>query len=100
MTAIPNWSGVDTPSEFLAMPNASTSGYFWAGMDLMVFLIIFITLSSGFGWEVGLLSAGFVGLLMSIFLAYLNLVSFWVVGIFVGLLLLMFVYIIWSSKYD
>ena len=100
MTAIPNWSGVDTPGEFLAMPNTSTGGYFWAGMDLMVFLIIFITLAGQFGWEGALISASFVGLLMTIFLVYLELVSFWVLGVFIATLLMMFIYIIWSNRYD
>jgi len=100
MPTIPNWSGVDTPGEFLAMPNTATGGYFWAGMDLMVFLVIFITLAGGFGWEAGLLSASFVGLLMTIFLVYLDLVSFWILGVFVALLLLMFIYVIWSNRYD
>ena len=100
MTAIPNWSGVDTPEEFLQMPNNSTGGYFWAGMDLMVFLIIFITLAGPFGWEGALLSASFVGLLMSVFLVYLNLIAFWIVGVFIGILLFMFIYIIWSNRYD
>ena len=98
--AIPNWSEVDTPGEFLAMPNQSTGGNFWAGMDLMVFLIIFITLSMGFGWEAGLIGAGFIGMLMSIFLAYLGLIAFWIVGVFVAILVLTFIYIIWSNKYD
>jgi len=100
MPSIPNWTGIDTPNEFLAMPNTATGGYFWAGMDLMVVLIIFITLATNFGWEAGLMSAGFVGLLMSIFLLYLGLISFWIVGTFVALLLFIFVYIIWSAKYD
>ena len=90
MPSIPNWSGVDTPGEFLEMPNTATGGYFWAGMDLMVFLIVFITLATQFGWEAGIMSAAFVGLLMSIFLVYLNLVSFWIVGVFIAILLFMF----------
>ena len=100
MPSIPNWSGVDTPQEFLAMPNSSTGGYFWAGINLMTFLVLFITLSLPFGWEAGMLSAGFISLMMALFLAYLDLVAWWIVGTFIGLLLLMFVYIIWSSKYD
>ena len=100
MTAIPNWSGVDTPGEFLAMPNTSTGGYFWAGMDLLVFLVLFISLSSGYGWIAGLLASAFVGFLMTLFLVYLGLVSFWILGGFIALLLFMFIYIIWSSKYD
>lgn len=100
MTAIPNWSGVDTPEEFLAMPNEATGGYFWMGMDIMVFLVLFITLSMNFGWEAGILGASFVGLLMSIFLVYLGLLSFWVIGIFIALIIITFIYIIWSNRYD
>jgi len=100
MPAIPNWSGVDTPEEFLAMPNASTSGWFWTGMDIMVFLVLFISLASNFGWEAGILSAGFIGLLMSIFLLYMNLISLWIVGFFIALILIVFIYIIWSNRYD
>lgn len=100
MASIPNWSGVDTPQEFLEMPNNATSGYFWAGMDLMIFLIVFITLALQFGWEAGILSASFVGLLISIFLVYLDLVSLWIIGVFVGIILLTFIYIMWSNKFD
>lgn len=100
MPTIPNWTGVDTPGEFLEMPNNSTGGYFWVGIDLMVFLIIFITLAGTFGWEAGILAASFVGLLMTVFLVYLGLVSFQILGIFIAILLFMFIYIIWSSKYD
>ena len=100
MPSIPNWTGVDTPEEFLAMPNESTGGYFWAGIDLMVFLIIFITLSMQFGWEAGLLAGAFVGILMSIFLVYLGLLSFWILGGFIAVIILMFIYVIWSNRYD
>ena len=100
MTAIPNWTGVDTPGEFLAMPNTATGGYFWAGMDLMIFLILFITLSTSFRWEAGILASAFVAFLISIFLVYLNLISFWIVGVFVALLLFTLIYIMWSNKYD
>ena len=100
MPSIPNWTGVDTPEEFLAMPNTATGGYFWMGMDLMVFLIIFITLAGQFGWEAGLLSASFIGILMSLFLVYLGLLSLWVLGVFIALIIIMFIYIMWSNRYD
>ena len=100
MTAIPNWSNVSTPKDFLKMPNESTGGYFWTGIDLMVFIVIFITMASGVTWEAALISASFVGILMSLFLVYLGLVSFWIMGIFIALILLMFIYVIWSNRYD
>jgi len=100
MPSIPNWTGVDSPKEFLTMPNTATGGYFWMGMNIMVFLVIFISLAGSFGWEAGLLSAGFIALLMSIFLVYLGLLSFWVVGTFIALILITAIYIIWSNRYD
>jgi hypothetical protein len=100
MATIPDWSNVTTPDQFLAMPNESTGGWFWTGMDLMIFIILFITMAGAFGWEAGMLSACFAGLLISLFLVYLGLVAWWVVGMFIGMILLIFIYIIWSNRYD
>lgn len=100
MTAIPDWSNVTTPEEFLKMPNTSTSGWFWTGIDIMIFLVLLITMAGVFNWEVAILGAGFIGIIMSLLLAYLHLVSFWVVGWFVGLVIIMMIYIIWSNRYD
>ena len=101
MTTIPDWSNVTTPGAFLNMPNESTGGWFWTGMDLMIFLVLFITIAgTSASWEAGIISASFIGLLISIFLVYLGLASFWSVGVFVGIILLTFIYIIWSNRYD
>jgi len=100
MSAIPNWSNVTTPEEFLKMPNQATSGWFWTGIDIMIFLVLLITLAGGFGFEAGILSAGFISILVTLLLAYLNLVSFATVGWFVGLVVLMMIYVIWSNRYD
>ena len=100
MPTIPNWDNVTTPDAFLKMPNTATNGWFWTGMDLMIFFILFITMAGTFGWEAGILSAGFAGLLISIFLVYLELISWWIIGMFIGIILLTFIYIIWSNRYD
>lgn len=100
MTAIPSWNNVTTANDFLKMPNQSTGGYFWMGMDIMIFLVLFITLAGTFAWEGAIMSAGFIGLLISIFLVYLGLASFWIVGMFMAIILLVFIYIIWGNKYD
>ena len=100
MTAIPNWSAVDSPEALLKMPNTSTGGWFWAGMDLMTFIILFISLAGTFGWEAGILSAGFVGILMTLFLAYMHLVAFSFAGYFIAIICIMMIYVIWSNKYD
>ena len=100
MTTIPDWSNVTTPEQFLKMPNQSTGGWFWTGIDLMIFAVIFITLSGISTWEAGLLSACFIGLLMSLFLVYLNLIAFWILGIYIALILAIFIYVIWSNRFD
>lgn len=100
MTAIPNWTAVKTPQDFLKMPNTATNGWFWAGMDLMIFLVLFITIVGSFGFEAGILSAGFIGLLMTLFLVYLGLVAWNFAGYFIGILVIIMIYVIWSNKYD
>lgn len=100
MTTIPDWTNVTSPEALMKMPNSATGGWFWAGMDFMVFIILFITLAGTFGWEAGILSAGFIGILMTIFLAYMHLVSFAFTGYFVAIISIMIIYIIWSNRYD
>ena len=100
MTAIPNWTNVTTPEEFLKMPNKSTGGWFWTGIDIMVFLVLFITMAGTFGWEAGILSAGFIGIIMTLLLAYLNLVAYGTAGIFIGIVVIVMIYVIWSNRYD
>jgi hypothetical protein len=100
MSAIPDWSNATTPENFLKMPNASTNGWFWTGMDIMIFLVLFITISIGAGWEAGILSAGFIGIMMTIFLAYLHLVAFNTAGWFIGIIVIIMIYVIWSNRYD
>lgn len=86
--------------EILTMPNTITNGWFWSGINLMIFFIAFITIAMGFGWEAGLLVASFLGMIVSLFLLYLGLASLWMVGIYLGFILLMIIYIMWNNKYD
>lgn len=96
MTAI-NWTNVTTFEGFLGTANTTTQGWFWTGMAWMMFIIILITFL-GFGFEVAILAAAFITLLASILLLYMGLISAWTVGTFVGIILSMFLYLIWSSN--
>lgn len=96
-----NFSNVTTFTGFLAEANVQTSGWFWSGINIMIFLVLFITIaSSPAGWEAGLFSAGFVTIILSVFLTYLGLQSMWITGVMIGLILLLFIYISWSNRYD
>ena len=100
MTAIPNWTNATTPEGFLKMPNQVTNGWFWTGIDMMIFLVLFITMAGAFGWEAGILSAGFIGIIMTLLLAYLHLVAFQTAGWFIGVVVIIMIYVIWSNRYD
>ena len=95
-----NMSNVNTLTDVLGVANQTTGGWFWAAMNLMIFLVILITLSVSFGWEAGFLSACFIGLIMSMLLLYMSLAPLWLVGFYVGGIIIMIIYIVWRNPYD
>lgn len=95
-----NWSSVTTPSEFFGIANTNTSGYFWTGIIWMFFLVVLITLSSFMIAEGALLASAFITFLVAILLLYNGLISFGTLGVFIGMIVLMIMYIIWSNRYD
>lgn len=100
MTYTPtNWTNISTVTDVLRVANDNASGYFWTGIVYMIFIIVLIS-SLAFGWESAILIAGFVGVVLSIIAMYMGLVSITVLGSFVGVLILTFIYLIWSSRYD
>jgi hypothetical protein len=98
--AISNWTNINNASGILAEANTQTGGYFWVAINFMIFMVIFITLSGTAGWEAAILSGGFIGLLISIFLVYLGLQSVNILGMYVGILVVIIIYIMWSNRYD
>lgn len=95
---ITNFSNLTTFAGFLAEANNQTSGWFWGAMNLLVFLVLFITLTAGFGWESAFLSAGFVSIILSVFLMYLGLQSMMIGGMIIGGILLLFIFLMWSNR--
>lgn len=101
MTFTPNnWTAVNSVTDVLGFANDNTGSWFWFGMNVMVFLVILLTLAGSFGWEAGLLVASFVGILLSIIFVYMGLIAIQYVGIYVGIVILLILYIMWSNKYD
>lgn len=95
-----NWENITNVGDFLIRANQTTGSYLFTMIDFLVVFIIFITLAIGFGWESALITSAFIGLMLSILFLYMDLVSFPIVGIFVGLIIIMIMYIIWSNRYD
>ena len=91
-----NWTNVTGPSDLIALPNATTGGWFWLGMLYMVWFILMMILS-GFGIERSIITSSLICLIMSVLLTYMNLISWTWCLFFLGVLLFMFLYIMWVN---
>ena len=83
--------------ELLAIPNATTGGFFWVGMLFMMWGIIVMAMLA-FGFEVAMLTASFVMLIAGLFLVYLKLVSWKWLMTFLGIILFMIFYMVWQKN--
>jgi hypothetical protein len=93
---VSNWTGVIDPSTLLVMANTNTGGYFWLGILFMIYVVLIIAFIP-FGVEASILTSSFVGLVLGIFLVYMSLIGWKWLLFFVGIILFMFIYIVWSS---
>jgi len=65
----------------------------------MIWIVLLLVLI-GYGFEVALLVASFLALVIAFFLVYAGLVSWAYIVQFAGILLFTFLYIIWSGRKD
>jgi len=93
---IVNWSNVTDLGQLPAAANTATGGGFWSGMLFMIWIILFIVMI-GWGWETALLTSAFISLMIALILVYADLVAWYILMIFVGIILFMFMYITWSG---
>lgn len=83
--------------DLLAIPNATTSGFFWVGMLFMMWGIIVMGLLA-WGFETAMLTASFIMLIAGLFLVYLELVSWTWLMTFLGIILFMIFYMVWQKN--
>ena len=93
-----NWSGMSNFTQFIQNANQSGGNFLFASIDILVFLVLLITLSGTFGWEAGMLSAGFIALILTLLFAYMGVVAWTFTGYFIGAIVIMIAYIVWSSS--
>jgi hypothetical protein len=93
-----NMSNITSLKDFLQVANQSGAGYLFAMIDFLVFSVLFITLTTQFGWESALLSSSFIGILMSLLFSYMGILSWTFTQFFVGALVVMIFYIMWSNR--
>ena len=83
--------------DLLAIPNATTGGFFWIGMLFMMWGIIVMAMLA-FGFEVAMITASFIMLIAGLFLVYLELVSWTWLMTFLGIILFMIFYMVWQKN--
>lgn len=95
--AVVNWTNVTNWNDVLALPNTTTEGWFWSAIVYMLFIVATLIFSS-FGFEIGILSGVFLGLVTSLFLAYMDLVTWGTVQVFIALFVIIGLYLMWKLK--
>jgi len=91
-----NWSNVTSLSQIPTEANNVSGGSFWVGMFHMMW-VIFIFLFIGFGFEVAMVVASFLMIVIGLLMVYADLIAWQHLLTVIGTLLFMFLYIIWSS---
>ena len=90
-----NMTNVTSVGDLLSKANETTS--FWFGMMVMLFVILFTAFLS-IGMEQALLASGFLCFLMSMLLAYAGLLSWKTAMMFLGIIILVIIYIAYNKK--
>lgn len=91
-----NWTNITDLNQIPALANTVSHDTFWVGMLMMLWVVLTLMFIS-YGFEVALLVSSFLGFLLSLLLAYSGLLAWKWVLVFVGVMLALFLYIIWSS---
>jgi hypothetical protein len=92
-----NISSVNTFGDMLKLFNTSGAGYLFAGINIMLFFIFFITFATSFGWEVALLSAAFISFVIGLLFVYMGVMAWWILGVWLGLIIIGIMYKAWKS---
>ena len=92
-----NWTNMTDFGSLPSLANDASGGTFWVGMLQMIWIIL-ILLLIGYGFEIAIVTASFLALIIAFFLVYADLVAWGYLVQFAGILLFMFLYIIWSGS--
>lgn len=92
-----NWSNFTDFTQLPQKANEASSSSFWAGMLMMVWVVLFLLLI-GFGFEVALMVSSFIALIIAILLAYAELVAWSYIAMFAAIIVFEFLYVMFLQK--
>jgi len=84
-------------SQLPAQANTASGGSFWVAMLYMLW-VIFLLFFSTYGFELSILVSSFLCLIIGLLLVYAGLMAWGWCAFFVGILIIMFFYIMFSEK--
>lgn len=93
-----NWTTITTPAQLIASPN-QVSSWAWVAILMMIFAVILITLMHN-GFEIAGLVAAFITTITAIFMTYMNVISWKIAMIPIGILIATIFYVYFSSRID
>lgn len=91
------FEGMTNLTGMLKIPNEVTGGWFWLGMQVLIFVVLTVSFL-GYGFEAAILAAGFISLISGMMLVYMGLLSWQWLMFFLGVILLFFIYITWNNR--
>lgn len=92
-----NWSNVTSAGTFAQVPNTTTGGWFWTAMLWMIYVILLVSMLP-MGFEAAILGSAFAGLMIGMVMLYMGLVSWTYVLMFAGIIVAMFIWIMYSQR--
>ena len=92
-----NWTNITTAAGLLAEANTQTEGWFWLGILGVVYAVMAISMI-GFGFYPAILASSFAALIFGLLLAYSGLIGWVWVAAIVGIMVLTFIWIGFSSN--
>ena len=97
-TTVPNhFEGVTTLKGMLGVANATTGGYAYIGLLIMLQIIMLLAMLV-FGFETAILASAFIALIAGMFLTYLGLISTSWLMFFAAQIIVMILYITWQKR--
>lgn len=91
-----NMTNVTSIGDFLVKANEVTP--FWLGINFMIWIILTITFLSFGGFEVALLGSSFISFVIGMLLAYAGLMTWKWTMFWLGMIILVILYIAYNRK--
>jgi len=95
--ALPTPINVTSFSDWFALANTNTGGWFWAGSLVLIFIVVLFALLH-YGEEVAGLTASFVAFILGLWLTYAELVAWYVTTFFLGITIFLMLYIAFGRR--